>query len=98
MGLIDEDKGDGNRKVFAITAEGKAHLADRIEEVDLLLVRLEDLGKDQRKAGGAPIKRAVGNLLAALWHRVTRDEVDEAKLHEIAAILDEAAQKIERLR
>ena len=37
------------------------------------------------------------NLLSALWHRVTRDEVDEATLHKIAAILDEAAQKIERL-
>ena len=56
------------------------------------------LGSDQRKAGGAPIKRAVGNLLSALWHRATRDDVDEARLHDIAAILDEAAQKIERLK
>ena len=56
------------------------------------------LGSDQRKAGGAPIKRAVGNLLSALWHRATRDDMDEARLHEIAAILDEAAQKIERLK
>ena len=57
------------------------------------------MGDDQRKAGGgAPIKRAVGNLLSALWHRVSRDEVDEQTLHDIAAILDEAAQKIERLK
>ena len=53
---------------------------------------------DQRKAGGAPIKRAIGNLLSALWHRATREDVDEKTLHEIAAILDEAAQKIERLK
>jgi DNA-binding PadR family transcriptional regulator len=100
MGLIEETKAgkDAPRKAFAVTAEGKDHLAEKADEVDALLARLEDLGSDQRKAGGAPIKRAVGNLLSALWHRVTRDEVDEKTLHDIAAILDEAAQKIERLK
>jgi len=98
MGLIEEAKGEGSRKAFQVTAEGEAHLAEKAEEVAALLERLEDAGSDQRKAGGAPIKRAVGNLLSALWHRATRDDMDEARLHEIAAILDEAAQKIERLK
>lgn len=98
MGLIDEAKGDGARKVFAVTDEGRAHLAEKSEEIEALLARLEDLGSDQRKAGGAPIKRSVANLLSALWHRVTRGETDEQTLHDIAAILDEAAQKIERLK
>jgi len=98
MGLIDEQQAEGSRKVFAVTKDGKAHLKEKAEEVDALLERLTDLGSDQRKAGGAPIKRAVGNLLSALWHRVTRDEVTEETLHEVAAILDEAAQKIERLK
>ena len=98
MGHIEETKGEGSRKAFAATDEGRAHLAERADEVEALLARLEDMGDDQRKAGGAPIKRAVGNLLSALWHRVTRDEVDEQTLHDIAAILDEAAQKIERLK
>ncbi|MDQ4087948.1 MAG: PadR family transcriptional regulator [Pseudomonadota bacterium] len=98
MGLIEESRGEGSRKAFAATDEGRAHLADKAEEVEVLLSRLQDMGSDQRKAGGAPIKRAVGNLLSALWHRVTRDEVTEQTLHEVAAILDEAAQKIERLK
>jgi DNA-binding PadR family transcriptional regulator len=98
MGHIEETKGEGSRKAFAATDEGRAHLEEKADEVDALISRLEDLGSDQRKAGGAPIKRAVGNLLSALWHRVTRDEVDEKTLHDIAAILDEAAQKIERLK
>jgi DNA-binding PadR family transcriptional regulator len=100
MGLIEETKAgkEAPRKAFSITAEGKDHLAERADEVDALLARLEEMGDDQRKAGGAPIKRAVGNLLSALWHRVTRDEADEQTLHDIAAILDEAAQKIERLK
>ncbi len=98
MGLIEEAKGEGSRKAFQVTAEGEAHLAEKADEVAALLERLEEAGSDQRKAGGAPIKRAVGNLLSALWHRATREDMDEARLHEIAAILDEAAQKIERLK
>jgi DNA-binding PadR family transcriptional regulator len=98
MGFIEEAKGEGSRKAFAATDEGRAHLDEKADEVSALIERLEDLGSDQRKAGGAPIKRAVGNLLSALWHRVTRDEADEQTLHDIAAILDEAAQKIERLK
>ena len=85
-------------ELFAVTPEGEAHLAERQDEVDALMSRLEDMGEDKRKAGGAPIKRAVGNLLSALWHRVTREDADEGTLHDIAAILDEAAQKIERLK
>jgi DNA-binding PadR family transcriptional regulator len=98
MGLIEEAPGEGSRKAFQITSEGTAHLTEKAEEVDGLFERLEDVGGDQRKAGGAPIRRAVGNLLSALWHRATREDMDEARLHEIAAILDEAAQKIERLK
>ena len=97
MGQIEEAKGDGARKVFAVTDEGRSHLEEKAEEVEALFDRLEALGSDQRKAGGAPIKRSVANLLSALWHRVTRGETDEQTIHDIAAILDEAGQKIERL-
>jgi len=98
MGLIDEAKAEGSRKAFAATEEGEIHLKENAEEVEGLLERLKDLGSDQRKAGGAPIKRSVGNLLSALWHRVTREDTDEGTMHKIAAILDEAAQKIEQLK
>jgi DNA-binding PadR family transcriptional regulator len=98
MGLIEEAKGEGSRKAFQITAEGKEHLAEKEEEIEDLLGRLEAVGGDQRKAEGPPIKRAVGNLLSSIWHRVTRDDMDENVMHKIAAILDEAAQKIEQLK
>ena len=97
MGLIAEASSEGARKPFAITPDGEAHLAERAEEVETLFARLSGMD-DKRKAGGAPIKRAVSNLLSALWHRVTDENMDDNRLHEIAAILDEAAQKIERLK
>src|SRR5919107_6280615 len=98
MGLIQEAAADGTRKAFAVTPEGEAHLAERAEEVEALFERLTGAGEGKRRAGGRPIQRAVGNLLSALWHRVTADDMGEDRLHEIAAILDDAAQKIERLK
>jgi DNA-binding PadR family transcriptional regulator len=98
MGLIQEAAADGTRKAFAVTPEGEAHLAERAEEVEALFERLTGAGEGKRRAGGRPIQRAVGNLLSALWHRVTAEDTGEERLHEIAAILDEAAQKIERLK
>jgi DNA-binding PadR family transcriptional regulator len=98
MALIEEAAVEGARKPFAITPEGEALLADKAEEVEALFARLTGAGEGKRRAGGRPIQRAVGNLLSALWHRVTAEEMGEEALHEIAAILDEAAQKIERLK
>lgn len=97
MGLIEEAEGGGSRKIFSATPEGRAHLEENAEEVSALFERLAEAGEPRRRAGEPPINRAVGNLLSALWHRVTREDMDSDKLHAIAAILDEAAQKIERL-
>lgn len=98
MGLIEEAGEGGPRKAFAATPDGRAHLEEKADEVEAVMARLLGIGEGRRKAGGAPVKRAVGNLLSALWHRVNSEEFDEDGLHEIAAILDEAAQKIERLK
>jgi hypothetical protein len=47
---------------------------------------------------GAPLGRAIKNLMNALGHRIKRDGFDDELLHEIAAILDDAAQRIERVK
>ena len=98
MGLVEEAESPGSRKAYTATAEGRAHLDEHADEVEALMARLTDAGADRRKARGGPVGRAVGNLLSALWHNVTKEGVDEERLHDIAAILDEAAQKIERLK
>ena len=48
MGLIDEQLADGARKLFAITPEGTAHLAEHEAEVVAMLARLDALGADAR--------------------------------------------------
>ena len=98
MGLIEEAPGEGPRKPFQATNEGRAHLAEREEEVEALLDRLRELAPRAEQQAGPAIGRAVKNLMTALSHRVGRDGLDDELLHEIAAILDEAAQRIERIK
>ena len=98
MGLIEEAPGKSARKPFQVTDEGRAHLAEREEEVAALFERLTDLKPREEHNAGPAIGRAVRNLMTALKHRVGRDGLDDELLHEIAAILDEAAQRIERVK
>jgi DNA-binding PadR family transcriptional regulator len=98
MGLIEEAPGEGPRKSFQATDEGRAYLAEHDEEVEALFERLQDLKPSERHSAGPAIGRAVKNLMTALSHRVQRDGFDEDLFLEIAGILDEAAQRIERVK
>src|SRR5215212_1826529 len=98
MGLIEEAPGEGPRKPFQATDEGRKHLEERAEEVEALVERLSDLAPREQHTAGPAIGRAVKNLMTALRHRMGRDGLDEELLHEIAAILDDAAQRIERVK
>ncbi len=98
MGLIEEAPSKASRKPYQATAEGRAHLEENAEEVEALFERLQELAPKESHSAGPAIGRAVKNLMTALSHRVGRDGLNDDLLHEIAAILDEAAQKIERLK
>jgi DNA-binding PadR family transcriptional regulator len=98
MGHIEEAAGDGPRKRFQATDEGRAHLEERQEEVGGLFERLTDVKPREGSVAGPAIGRAIKNLMTALSHRIGRNGLDEELLHEIAAILDEAAQRIERVK
>lgn len=96
MGLI-EGVSEGSRKQFAATEAGRVHLDERAEEVAALFERLDALGEQRSRVDRAPIRRAMGNLSSVLHHRLSGGEVSRDTLHDIAALIDEAARKIERL-
>ena len=52
--------------------------------------------KWRKRADSSPVRRAMENLRAVLRQRL-REDVAKKVLHEVASILDEAAQRIERL-
>ena len=95
LGHVDEVKEEGARKRFEINDAGRAHLAERREEVDALMARLASLGERRARSERAPVRRAMASLHMALRQALTGG--DEALGHDIVDILDEATRKIERL-
>jgi len=98
MNLIEEAAGEGPRKPFQVTDEGRKYLDERADEVEALFERLRDLAPRAENMAGPAVGRAVKNLMTALGHRLKAEGFDEDLFLEIAAILDEAAQKIERVK
>ncbi|HEY0628231.1 MAG TPA: PadR family transcriptional regulator [Sphingomicrobium sp.] len=98
MGLIAEAKSADTKKVFEATDEGRAHLEENSAEVEELIERLEGHGHHRRRGQRPEIGRAIGNLMTALRNRIAHDGWNEQLLDEVVDILDEAAQRIERVR
>lgn len=98
MDLIDETIDDGGKKIYAITEQGSVKLAEEEKHVAQILERLEGISKMDEAADGASIRRAVHNLKSAIRIRLADEEKDTDKILEVAAIIDEAASKIERLK
>ena len=98
MGQIEEQQSDGAKKRFAATDAGRAHLEASREQVDALMARLKTLGQGRRAEGGSPMWRAMRNLGVAIRNRVATGDLSSDTAHDVAALIDEVAQKIERLR
>lgn len=96
MGLTVEQEAGGARKLFAITPEGEAHLAERAEEVTALFARLHALGAERERGDATPLRRAMHNLRTVLEHKMA-EGADRDVIHDAVALIDEAAGKIERL-
>lgn len=97
MNLIAETQSAGARKVFAITPEGEAELEANRDLVEMLFAKLGSLAEARGRLDDAPIRRAVENLKSVLRSRLSGPDADRETALKIAAILDEATQKVERL-
>ncbi|GGI75277.1 PadR family transcriptional regulator [Polymorphobacter multimanifer] len=95
QGLVEE-QADASRKRYAITESGRTALTEEAEPLAAALDRLERVGHRAARAGASPVRRAMKNVEAALAARMG-SETDRDLQLKAAAVLDEAAQKIERL-
>ncbi|MFM5948257.1 MAG: PadR family transcriptional regulator [Novosphingobium sp.] len=98
MDLVEEVTAEGSaRRSYALTDAGKAEVETKRAEIDAAFARLAAMAEQASRTDAAPVRRAMMNLRTASIQRMTRGEVDAETAFAIAAILDEAAQKIERL-
>lgn len=98
MGLIAEAKSKDTKKVYEATDEGRSHLEENSAEVEDLIERLEGHGRHRRRGQRPEIGRAIGNLMTALRNRIAQEGWNDQLLDEVVDILDEAAQRIERVK
>ncbi|MEK6638665.1 MAG: PadR family transcriptional regulator [Pseudomonadota bacterium] len=97
MELIEEVASEGSRKQFRNTEAGSAHLVENQEAVEQAFEQLRGLASDGESADHTPIARALENLNSVLRHRLSREGTSVSSIHDAAALIDEAAQKIERM-
>jgi DNA-binding PadR family transcriptional regulator len=97
-GLIAEQGSEDQRRQFAVSPAGEAVLREEADAVTEAYARLTELGEYAERGREPSIERASANLFTAVAQRMSAGEEGEDDLgHRIAEILDEAAQKIERL-
>lgn len=98
MDLVEEVGSEGSaRRSYALTEAGRAEVEAKRAEIDAAFARLAAMAEQATRADPAPVKRAMMNLRTAAIQRMTREGTDAETAFAIAALLDDAAQKIERL-
>lgn len=97
MGLIEARQAEGAKKLFAVTEAGTTHLAENAALVEALFARLAEVGAERARTDSASVRRAMGNLREVLMYKLRSGDLAQETLHEVVALIDQAAQKIERL-
>ncbi len=96
-GMLEQVGESAARKAFAATEAGRAELGERTEAADALIARLRGLADAGERQDSPPLRRAVGNLFAALRNRTGAGNIEAETVHAIVDVLDDAARRIERL-
>ncbi len=97
-GHIADAGGEGKRRNYQLTDEGRAELAAQAEALSAALTRLDALAQQAERVDPAPVRRAMGNLKAALMARLSSGEIDQDALNTIIDTIDAAARQIERTK
>ncbi len=95
LGLVTVADGPGTKKLYSITEEGGASLAQNRPAVDAIFARMAAISAATGEGPAPSILRAAVNLRTALKLRVNRGGLTEVQVAAITATLDQAAQAIE---
>jgi DNA-binding PadR family transcriptional regulator len=96
LGYATVSASEGAKKLYAITAEGKAYLDTNRATVDAIFARIDQINAAQGGGPSPQIVRAMQNLRLALRMRLSQGPLNEEQVRAIAAVLDAAAVEIER--
>ena len=100
MGHLSVETADtGGRKRYSITPGGHEFLAANRETADAMMARMTGGVDGAGPRGGRPpqVTRAIENLKLAMRMRLAGTPLTEQQAHDFAAVLDSAAQQLERI-
>ncbi len=87
---------EGSKKLYEITDEGRAFLDANRATLDALVSKMAE-ASGGRNGRSLAIIRAMGNLKMALRLRMTNGPISDEQADAIAAVIDQAAAKVEKL-
>jgi DNA-binding PadR family transcriptional regulator len=96
-GQIEVVQADGAKKLYAITEAGRATLAEQRAQVDAMMARMDEAGARRSGERDPRVVRAVENLRLALRLKLASPSLGEGETAALVALLDETAQRIEKL-
>ncbi len=96
LGYIRPEAGDGAKKLYLVTDEGRGFLASNHAQVESILARMAEVGQAYGGGPAPEIVRAMENLRAALSIRLGRGPLNGEQVRAVTATLDRAAGEIER--
>lgn len=96
LGHATVNASESGKKLYAITAEGSVFLDANRTTVDAIFGRMAEANAAQGGEPAPQILRAIENFRMALRLRLARGALNEEQVRDIAAILDDAAGRIER--
>ncbi|OAK65917.1 PadR family transcriptional regulator [Variovorax paradoxus] len=100
LGYLSVETADnGGRKRYSITASGQEFLAANRETADAMMARMSGGVDGAGPRGGRPpqVTRAIENLKLAIRMRLSGTPLTEQQAHDFAAVLDSAAQQIDKI-
>jgi DNA-binding PadR family transcriptional regulator len=96
LGYATVTAGDGGKKLYTLTAEGKAFLDANRGAVDSVMARIAEVKAAYGEGPAPQIIRAMENLRTALRLRMSRAPLSDAEVQSMAAAIDAAASAVER--
>jgi DNA-binding PadR family transcriptional regulator len=95
--LVHDASDSGARKIFSLASSGLAEIEGNRDAIAALLERLKALSDVAEKTDAIPVRRAMHNLRSVLMARLSDNNVTRETILDAVSLIDEAAQKIERL-
>jgi len=96
MGYATSESGDGGKRFYSLTTQGKNYLKVNQSIVDAIFGRMAHAAALHRRTEAPPIVRAIQNLRLTLKLKSSAKELTDKQIRAIADALDEAARKIEQ--